>query len=202
MYILSLSSYDTRVSGVGGRRWSDEVGGFGGRAYFRVSPGSPAVSSSSYSSPSALTVKRIAREEAGIYRCRVDFKTAPTRNSHLNLTVIGKRLLWSKTLLSLRFLHPHTRPCARVLHTHTHTQGFTNMQRRRASRTNTHKTCLCTSSVITTEFCQPKSSRCIPDCNLHENASLKCSKQIGSCWIRPLHRARVSSRVDSLGAVR
>jgi hypothetical protein len=73
-------SYDARNGGPdNGRRWSDEERGFGDRAHFQL-----------HRHPSVLHVEKIEARESGIYRCRVDFKTAPTRNSLLNLTVIGK----------------------------------------------------------------------------------------------------------------
>ena len=83
IFILSfLFSYDARAGdGDSGRRWSDEVGGFGPRAYFQTRGVMMA----------HLNVDDIRRNEAGLYRCRVDFKTAPTRNKLLNLTVVGKR---------------------------------------------------------------------------------------------------------------
>ena len=73
-------SYDARNGGPdNGRRWSDEDRGFGDRAHFQL-----------HRYPSVLHVEKIQAKESGIYRCRVDFKTAPTRNSLLNLTVISK----------------------------------------------------------------------------------------------------------------
>ena len=76
----SYSSYDARDGGPeNGHRWSDKERGFGNRARFRWRDG-----------PAYLHIDRIHALEAGIYRCRVDFKTAPTRNSLLNLTVVSK----------------------------------------------------------------------------------------------------------------
>ena len=77
LYILF--SYDARNSAWNkGARWSDEFQ-FGSRAYFELG-----------SSPAKMRVEHFAKNEAGIYRCRVDFRSAPTRNSLVNVSLIGK----------------------------------------------------------------------------------------------------------------
>ena len=82
IYIFSslFYSYDARNGGPeNGQRWSDNERGFGSRARFHWRDG-----------PAYLHIEKIHALEAGVYRCRVDFKTAPTRNSLLNLTVVSE----------------------------------------------------------------------------------------------------------------
>ena len=39
---------------------------------------------------SALVVEEFREEEVGMYRCRVDFRTAQTRNTFINVSQIGE----------------------------------------------------------------------------------------------------------------
>ncbi|KAL6265477.1 hypothetical protein P5V15_002273, partial [Pogonomyrmex californicus] len=75
----SVYSIDARnPEGSVPERWSDD-NVFSHRAYFMLDK-----------QPAQLGVENTREEDAGIYRCRVDFQIGQTRNSKVNLTVIGK----------------------------------------------------------------------------------------------------------------
>ena len=39
--------------------------------------------------PAVLILTNLKPKDEGLYRCRVDFRLAQTRNAHVNLTVVG-----------------------------------------------------------------------------------------------------------------
>ncbi|KAJ8713784.1 hypothetical protein PYW08_007404 [Mythimna loreyi] len=73
-----LYSYDVRGRlATQPKLWSS-TSGFGTRAYFRAA-----------ANPAVLFVDSVVSTDAGVYRCRVDFKNSPTRNLRVNFTVIS-----------------------------------------------------------------------------------------------------------------
>ena len=77
---MFLLRYDARGRG-NATIWSEgPPRGFGVRARFDP-----------YSTPDAtLYISTIREEEKGLYRCRVDFRTAQTRNAIINVSMICK----------------------------------------------------------------------------------------------------------------
>lgn len=61
------------------KSWSDPKA-FGDRAAMDVTN----------SEPAELVIDQVTLHDAGVYRCRVDFKNSPTRNVKVNLTIVGK----------------------------------------------------------------------------------------------------------------
>ncbi|XP_050673051.1 uncharacterized protein LOC126970949 [Leptidea sinapis] len=72
-----LYSYDIRGRAYNQPKlWSSPLV-FGNRAYFRGG-----------ATPAVLMIDNVMAADAGVYRCRVDFKNSPTRNLKVNFTVI------------------------------------------------------------------------------------------------------------------
>lgn len=76
MYFPSIDLRSGNVSQV--KFWSAPTA-FASRAFFRNT-----------SHPAHLLVDNIQLKDNGVYRCRVDFRNSPTRNTKVNFTVIGK----------------------------------------------------------------------------------------------------------------
>lgn len=77
--IVVRSSLDIRDRPLqDGSHWSEKRI-LGGRAYYTTEP-----------PYSFLILESVKEEDVGVYRCRVDFKISPTRNSLVNLTIIGE----------------------------------------------------------------------------------------------------------------
>ena len=77
-------SFDVRGNGVEiGRHWNDGIN-LGARARFDENSKPEPV----------LWIESLRDSDQGTYRCRVDFKQAPTKNFKINLNVIGKTIIF------------------------------------------------------------------------------------------------------------
>lgn len=91
-FLFLVCSVDTRDSDFGvAEQWSGgEI--LGQRATFRADR-----------HPAALILTNVKAKDEALYRCRVDFRLAQTRNAHVNLTVIGKGLLLYFNILAIAY---------------------------------------------------------------------------------------------------
>ena len=91
--LFSYFSFDVRGNGVEiGRHWNDGIN-LGARARFDENSKPEPV----------LWIESLRDSDQGTYRCRVDFKQAPTKNFKINLNVIGK-LINLKTIFNFHLL--------------------------------------------------------------------------------------------------
>ena len=77
-----------------GRHWNDGIN-LGARARFDENSKPEPV----------LWIESLRDSDQGTYRCRVDFKQAPTKNFKINLNVIGK-LIILKTIFHVHLFIP------------------------------------------------------------------------------------------------
>lgn len=94
------TSYNLMTTGA--ERWSDQRV-FGDRAHFHVNGDEEELKSKTNNQKksivttyfsSELRIDRVSVKDAiHLYRCRVDFRLAQTRNSKVNLTIVGKSIV-------------------------------------------------------------------------------------------------------------
>ena len=88
-------SFDVRGNGVEiGRHWNDGIN-LGARARFDENSKPEPV----------LWIESLRDSDQGTYRCRVDFKQAPTKNFKINLNVIGKTISLDTIICFYSLLH-------------------------------------------------------------------------------------------------
>ena len=77
----------------GGRHWfaNNTVGS---RAHFQFAKTGMYSETGASVIASTLKIDPLRPEDKGIYRCRVDFQEAPTKNTKIDLRLIGKLPMW------------------------------------------------------------------------------------------------------------
>jgi hypothetical protein len=71
-----------------GRHWKDNRT-LGSRAFFHYKETGMRSETGAMQIASFLTIEALKPEDRGVYRCRVDFKEAPTQNTKIHLKLIG-----------------------------------------------------------------------------------------------------------------
>ena len=77
------------MRGTGGKHWSDN-NTLGQRAFFAFSKTGMRSETNAPIIASKLKINPLRPEDGGTYRCRVDFKEAPTKNTKINLELISE----------------------------------------------------------------------------------------------------------------
>ena len=87
------------------KHWSaDPPAGFGARAMFITE-----------TDPAMLVITSVMVGDAGLFRCRVDFKANQTQNSYVQVSVIGRNRFYVTLSVVQWFTHPtHFSPISGV----------------------------------------------------------------------------------------
>ena len=92
MLFFAFQSFDMRQKEKG-RHWKDDRT-LGNRAFFHYKETGMRSETGAMQIASFLTIEALRPEDTGFYRCRVDFKEAPTKNTKIHLKLIGRTLIW------------------------------------------------------------------------------------------------------------
>ena len=84
-------SFDMR--GENGRHWTDNTTFGGNRANFSFKKTGMFSETNAPIIASTLQIDPLRPEDGGVYRCRVDFREAPTKNTKIDLQLISEFLL-------------------------------------------------------------------------------------------------------------
>ena len=87
LFFSYICSFDMRQKEKG-RHWKDNRT-LGNRAFFHYKETGMRSETGAMQIASSLTIDALIPEDTGFYRCRVDFKEAPTKNTKIHLKLIG-----------------------------------------------------------------------------------------------------------------